>query len=143
MRTFKASLRTLISGLAHSETGQSLAELAVVTPILLIMLAGIVSLGMSYTLWMGVSGAANQGAIYGSLSATASGDSATISSRALAAGNLAGCDNVQVQSAVDFDSLGERRVTVNVSCDARLLMPLPNYGNHIHLTSHAVRKVRS
>lgn len=54
----------------RAESGASLAELALVTPFLLLLLLGAIDLGRAYFTATEVAGAAHAGAIYGSTSPT-------------------------------------------------------------------------
>lgn len=68
----------------HSPSGQSLVELALLTPILLLLVVGTVEMGRYTSLSILMGNAARAGADYGAQSPTTAGDSAGIQKAALA-----------------------------------------------------------
>ena len=71
------------NGVPRRERGQSLVELAIALPMLLLLLLGTVDLGRAYADYVALKNAARDGAGYGILKPT---DTAGMTSRVLAAG---------------------------------------------------------
>jgi Flp pilus assembly protein TadG len=68
----------------HSQSGQSLVELALITPLLLLLIIGTVEMGRYASLSILVGNAARAGAEYGAQNPTTAGDTAGINNAALA-----------------------------------------------------------
>jgi Flp pilus assembly protein TadG len=68
----------------HGQSGQSLVELALITPILLLLVIGTVEMGRYATLSILVGNAARAGADFGAQNPTTAGDQTGISNAALA-----------------------------------------------------------
>lgn len=65
----------------HNERGQSMVELALTVSILMVLLAGTIDLGRAFFTWLAMRDAAQEGASYGSYTAS---DTAGIEARARA-----------------------------------------------------------
>jgi len=102
------------------EKGQSLVEFAIILPLLLIVLAGVLDLGRLFYSYVAVTDAAAEGAAYGALNP---GDTAGIISRAQAAsGGLVQIDVGQVQVDCPTVAAGES-ITVTVGYTYTLATP--------------------
>jgi Flp pilus assembly protein TadG len=71
-------------GILRSQSGQSLVELAFLTPILLLLLIGTIEMGRYTSLSILIGNAARAGAEYGAQNTTRAGDSAGIQRAAMA-----------------------------------------------------------
>jgi Flp pilus assembly protein TadG len=76
-----ARLRTLIRRRAGTERGAELIEMAIVTPILLLILAGIFDFGFLFRSWQVVTNAAREGARVGVLPAFQCVDNGDVEAR--------------------------------------------------------------
>jgi Flp pilus assembly protein TadG len=72
-----------LRGILGSQSGQSLIELALLTPLLLLMVIGVVEMGRYASLDIVIANAARAGAAYGAESTTKAGDFAGIKAAAL------------------------------------------------------------
>lgn len=106
------------------ELGQSLVELTLVLPVLLIILAGLLDVGRLYHAYVAVTDAAAEGARYASMNPSATADQ--IKRRASAAsGGLILIDEDQV--GVDpLDPSSSESVTVTVTYPFEVVTPLVN-----------------
>jgi Flp pilus assembly protein TadG len=57
-------MRTILRRILKRESGQSLAEFAMIAPVLVILVFGIIDIARAYNGWVTVQGAARQGARY-------------------------------------------------------------------------------
>jgi Flp pilus assembly protein TadG len=99
------------------ERGQSLVEVALVLPVLLIILAGVLDLGRMYFSYVAITDAAGEGATYAAMHPD---DSAGIYQRAQeATGGLVQIDPANVNVAVSGN-----QVVVTIEYDFRLATPV-------------------
>ena len=104
-----------------SERGQSLLEFALVLPVLLIVLAGVLDLGRLYFAYVAVTDAAGEGAAYAAIHPD---DTAEIIARAQeATGGMVEIDEDMV-TIVDNPSGLSQAISVEVSYEFTLATPL-------------------
>ena len=105
----------------RSERGQSLLEFALVLPVLLIVLAGVLDLGRLYFAYVAVTDAAGEGAAYAAIHPD---DTAEIIARAQeATGGMVEIDEDMV-TIVDNPSGLSQAISVEVSYEFTLATPL-------------------
>ncbi len=105
-----------------SQKGQSLIELALVLPVLLLILLGIVDFGKAYVTLVALNDAASEGATYASIDPTATTE---IANRAAgsAGGGLAEFDPANVTVAYANPAAGQP-ITVTVTYEYQVLTPV-------------------
>jgi Flp pilus assembly protein TadG len=74
----------------HGERGAAMAELAIIAPLLMLLLLGMVEAGRSSELALAVAGAARAGVQYGSRNTTTAADTAGMQTAATNDANVAG-----------------------------------------------------
>ena len=121
------------------ERGQSLAELGLLLPLLLIFALGAVDLGRVYSADIQVRAAAQKGVQYGSASASNATDGAAIQAAALDGGSLPVPPTVT--SAVFADSSGGQAVQVTVQTSFHTLIAWPGLPHQSTIRHSAVAKV--
>ena len=105
------------------EKGQSLTELALVLPVMLLILAGVLDLGRLYYVTVALTDAAGEGAIYAAINPYATDE---IIARAQAAsGGLVQIDAEKININCPVITAGEP-VTVTVDYDFTLATPIIN-----------------
>jgi Flp pilus assembly protein TadG len=107
------------------ERGQSLVEFALVIPVFLIIVMGIIDLGMGIRSWISITNAAREAARYGAVyCSNGEGDAADVENRAIDSAPTLGLipDDVAVTNCA-MDQTGES-VTVTISYDYELVTPL-------------------
>ena len=102
--------------LRNRRHGSALVELALVSPLLLLLLAGVLNYGFALRTAAAVATAAEAGAQYGSSSVTNAGDSAGIRAAALNAEPYV--TGMTVSSAVSCQCSGGAAVNCAGSCEA-------------------------
>jgi hypothetical protein len=134
-RTFQGGHRR------KAEKGQSLVEVAMLLPLLLIMLAGILDLGRAYMTLVAIKDAAAEGASYAALHPTAT---SRIVERAADSSNaLVQLDTDQVSVQYSHPPTPGRPITVTVSYDYQVLTPILNAIVPEGTLTLTVRDVRS
>jgi Flp pilus assembly protein TadG len=143
---------------AEDERGASVAEMALLLPILLLVLVGLIDFGRAYYLSTEVSAAASAGALYGSQNTTAAQDSTGIKAAALAgAPNVSGmtvptvsvvCECSGSTASVSCSSPGCSSsshmiewLTVGTSATYKPLFPYPGIPSSITLAGQATLRV--
>ena len=105
-----------------SERGQSMVELALLLPFLLVLVLGVVDLGMGFRTYIGLTGAAREGVRWASIHPA--GGSAQAVARATAEAGRIGLSGADIQVSVTPDrsaySAGEH-VTVTIRHDYPLM----------------------
>jgi hypothetical protein len=119
-----------------------MVEAAVLIPVLLLILLGMVQVGLAIKIRIGVADGVNAGAIYGSLSAANAANSSAIETRVSSGGDVRGCGSLTVTSQVTKDADNENLITVSAECEAPMLVPVPGMGNSLTLRARSVRKIR-
>jgi len=112
----------------HTHRGQSLAEFAIVLPVLLILVLGSIDLGRLFFAYISVSNAARIGAQYASASPDASTDVTGIRDAAVADTNgLVGTSstNPDVSTATGADAQGHMYAEVTVDYTYSTIFPWP------------------
>ena len=100
--------------------GSALVELALISPLLLVLLAGVLNYGFALRTAAAVTTAAHAGAQYGSMSTANANNSAGIRAAALnAEPNVSG---MTVSSAVSCECPGGTAVNCSGSCTGNMLM---------------------
>lgn len=112
----------------RSERGAEIIELAMVTPILLLLLGAIVDFGFVFRSWEVVTNAAREGARVGILpnsTCTATGSTDPLQQRVEAYLNSSGIAGATIEAQQTFDAVNN----INV-CTVRVAMsqPLPSLG---------------
>ncbi len=127
-------------GAGRGQRGQAAVELALLLPVLLLIVVGIVDLGRAYRAAVMLTNAAHQGAVYGSSSATAASDADEIRDIVLAdAATIGG--SVAVTSDVDTDPYGSLRVSVTASYTFTPLFPYPGLPQSVAIVRTATMRV--
>jgi len=110
----------------HADKGQSLVELALALLIILTLLAGAVDFGMAFFSFVALRDAAQEGALYGSLDFTAnsSGIESRVRQSSSSPVNLSDVSNVTVNFSTTGGACRGQAITVTVSYNYRLSMPL-------------------
>lgn len=123
--------------LARSSRGQSLVELALVTPILIILVFGIIDFGVGLYSWITLTNAAREGARLGSLQGTEAEVVALVRDRAA---NLDQSDLTVAVTNAEGDPGEPIRVEANYRYD--LLTPLGDILRMPHLDISAAAEMR-
>lgn len=121
------------------ERGQSLAELALLVPVLLIFALGAIDLGRVYTTDVQVRAAAQKGVQYGSTSATNASDAAAIQTAAVDGVKLSASPTVT--SSVFADNSGGQAVQVTVQTSFHTLIAWPGLPHTSTIRHSSVAKV--
>ena len=135
----------LIWRLARDKSAQSIVELAVALPVLMVILCGILDFGWFFTNQLTISYLSREGARYGIVHATDLNAVSLISERVLSVAPY----YIQSQMTVDsqFSDQADPRsgdITVNISCNVAALTPLTGifvHGSTVILNSKCVMKV--
>ena len=110
---------------SRKQRGQSLVEFAISLTFIIILLAGVVDFGIAFFTFIQLRDAAQEGALYGSMNP---GDDAGIETRVRSASttpvDLSDTDTVDVDIQYDGDQCEGNGVTVDVTTDHQLVMPL-------------------
>ena len=124
----------------RAEGGQALIESVVTFGLLITLVVAIVNFGFIFRTLIGVTNAANVGAVYASQSATAANDTPGIKDAVVGESELQHCSNPEVSSVVVAD--GEyKRVSVTVSCKVVGLFSFPGVPSEITLSQKVDRRV--
>lgn len=117
-----------------NERGQSLVELAIVIPLLLLLLMGTVDVGRIYFTYIALEEAAQEGSIYASYDPTATD---AISARVRTSSNHAEVVNATIPTPVCTTSPAPGTVAVTASYDLELLTPIVAQilGGTVHLSA--------
>ncbi len=122
----------------HGKSGQSLVEFAIILPVLLIILSGVLDLGRLYYAYVAVTDAAAEGASYAAIDPQ---DGQGIHDRAQdASGGLVVLDPDAVSVSFPAGTGSGSPVTVEVTYDFELLTPFMNLivpGGILTLRAHA------
>jgi len=107
----------------RNQKGQSMVEVALALPLLILILAGILDLGRAYVTYVALADAAAEGAAYAAIHPT---DTAQIAERAADSSNgLVVIDPAMVSVSVADPSPGNP-ITVTVTFDYDILTPIMN-----------------
>jgi Flp pilus assembly protein TadG len=154
-------------GILRSQSGQSLVELAFLTPVLLLLLIGTVEMGRYTSLSIMIGNSARAGAQYGAQNTTTAGDKGGIQSAALAdlkdisglkpapqvtSTFVCGCDNGGTiiptpetkdacKTTCDFSSHLVTSVQVTVSGTFKSMFNYPGIPTSLIITSTATERV--
>jgi Flp pilus assembly protein TadG len=116
--------------LASSRQGQSLVEFALVMPLLLVMLLGIMEFGRAWHISQIVTDAARQGARAGAIYRQADSVNAA-AGRVIGAGAINGCGNIS--ACVDYSTVGDQSIVdVHVPFSFGIFGPVMRMGNDIY-----------
>jgi Flp pilus assembly protein TadG len=125
----------------YSSRGQSLVELALVTPILLILLIGTADLARAFTAHIEIGNGAREGANFGSRTLEAAEDDASIRAAVLEeTGEIFGTLPT-VNSNVATDIYGFSFVEVTVTYQFEPIITLPGLPGEITLERSALMRV--
>lgn len=120
----------------RSDSGASLPEFALVLPLLLIMLFGIVEFGIAFNRAQAVEAAAREGARLASLSSTNAGDVSTRVNDSLVGIPFVNPPTVTISPSLCAGRQGEA-VTVQVTAQHPVNIPLV-FSQNVNLTGQAV-----
>jgi Flp pilus assembly protein TadG len=112
----------------RSGRGQSLVELALIAPVLIILMLGAMDYGRVYFAYTSVTNAARTGADYAASSSTAASDTTSIRAAAVAETSdllNTSASNPSVSVATGTDSQGRLYADVTVSYEFDTLFPWP------------------
>lgn len=140
MRHRLAQLQQLMNPRASSG-GQGLVELALITPLLILILLGTVDFGRVMSASIQVTNAAREGAFFGARSMDNAQDANAIEAAALAdSGNIFGI-TPDVDSDVGTDADGYDTVEVTVSYTFQTLVPYPLIPNEVDLAKTVTMRI--
>lgn len=122
----------------HGDRGQSLVELSIVLPVLLILLLGAVDFGRLYYASVTVTGAARNGAQYASENPD---DTAGIRAAALEDAGVLNPQPTVTVSGPDSDPAGGRYIGVRVTHTFRTLVPWPGIPSSVDISRQVVMRV--
>lgn len=105
--------------------GQSLVEFAIVTPVLILMLAIAADFGRAFTAYITIGSAAREGASYGMQSTVNSTDTGGISAAALADASTIFGSSPSVSSTTGTDAYSYKYVQVTVSYSFSPILQIP------------------
>jgi hypothetical protein len=105
--------------------GQSLVELAIVSPVLILMLLIAADFGRAYTAYIAVSSSAREGASFGSRSLDNANDPAAMQAAALADNPSIWGSAPSVSASTGTDAYGYDYVEVTVDYTFSTLFPIP------------------
>ncbi len=123
-----ARKRTLLGGIIPGGRGQSLVEFALIAPVLIILVLGVIDYGRVYFAYVSVTNAARNGAHFASDGPVAAADLDGIKSAAVAdTGELLNTSptNPGVSVATGTDSQGRLYADVTVSYTFSTMFPWP------------------
>jgi len=127
---------------AQAERGQGTVEFALLLPVLLLLVVGVINFAFIFHTYIQVVDAAGVGATYAAASATAANDTAGISAAALADSANWHCDApTATRSALARDPYGFQQVTVTVTCQVSDLVIGGGLGP-VTVSADASRRVR-
>lgn len=135
-------MRRLTSNNQHvNQLGQSMAEFALLLPLLLTLVLGTLDLGRSFYTYISLTNAAREAARYGALHNTAASSAHVQKEFTSGGSDISGCTN----GSLTFSSSGSGRgnpYTVDVSCQFALVTPfvagfLGALGNQLTISSTA------
>lgn len=118
----------------RSSRGQSLMEFAVLTPVLLMFLLLAADFGRAFTAYIAISGAAREGASYGSDSLVQATSTGAISAAALADAPTIWGTAPTVSSTTGTDAYGYTYVQVTVNYTFTPLTALPPIPSSVAMT---------
>lgn len=124
------------------ESGQAMVEFALILPVFILILLGIVEFGAYLTQSLSVTSAAREGARYGITCSSDSGFASKVEQRVEnSAPNLD--DSRLSVTATKTSSSGENMVTVSLDYTAETLTPLGMllWGSEYHVTSSCTMRV--
>ncbi|HYI14488.1 MAG TPA: TadE/TadG family type IV pilus assembly protein [Thermomicrobiales bacterium] len=116
--------------------GQSLVELAVLLPVLVMILAAAADMGRALTAYIAISGATREGAAYGMQSADQAIDTAGIATTVqndIGNGGAIWGTSVGVVSSAPNDAQGYQQVVVTVSYSFSPIIPIPALPSTINM----------
>lgn len=122
--------------------GQSLVELAVSLPAMMIVLLGIADTGRVFHAHVALTGAAHNGAVYGASSPTAASDSAGISAAALADTTTLWGSPPTVTSSTSMDPYGFQQVSVTVTYTFNPIISFPGMPSSLLLRRSLTMRVK-
>lgn len=124
-----------------SESGQGLVELALLTPMLVLILLGAVDFGRVFSASIQVTNAAREGAYFGARSFENAEDSAAIENVAIAdSSSIFGIDPT-VSSTTGVDDNGYDFVAVTVTYAFEPLVPYPGIPEEIDLSKTVTMRI--
>jgi Flp pilus assembly protein TadG len=131
---FPASASTRLRRRRRASRGQSLVEFALLTPVLVMILALAADFGRAFTAYIAISSAAREGASYGSDSSTQATSSSGISAAALADAPTIWGAAPSVSSTTGTDAYGYTYVQVTVNYTFSPLTQVPPIPASIAMT---------
>ncbi|MEA4831297.1 MAG: TadE/TadG family type IV pilus assembly protein [Oscillospiraceae bacterium] len=142
MRDFRSTLSICSSNPLKTESGQSVVEFALMLPIFLLLVFGIIEFGILFNMKLSVTNCAREGARYAALHSEESSLESTIESRVR---RLAVFGDIDV--AVSFSNPSNHKsgdVTVTVTAQANALTPVGDLlfsNGRLILTGTVIMKV--
>ena len=113
--------------------GQSLVEFALITPLLILILAVAADFGRAFTAYITIGSAAREGAAYGSASLISSTNTSGISSAALGDAQTIWGVSPSVTSTTGTDQWGYRYVQVRVAYTFSSIMTVPGVPDPVNM----------
>jgi Flp pilus assembly protein TadG len=114
--------------------GQSLAEFAILLPVLILILAAAADFGRAFTAYIAISSAAREGASYAMASTAQANDADAVRAAALAdAPTIWGSAPVVSDPAITKDAQNYDMVSVTVTYTFSSIIPIPGIPNPIPL----------
>jgi len=128
---------------AIAERGQGAVELAILLPVLLLLVVGVINFTYIFHTYILVVNAAGVGATYGATSAIAANDETGMRNAALTDSANWHCNSpTATRSALVGDPYGYQRVSVTVTCQVSDLIILPDSFGPVTMSATATRRVR-
>lgn len=129
----------MIRKMHRDQNGQSLVEFALILPLLLLIVMGILEFGLMFNVYLTINNASREGARLGSVT---EGDPVSIENRVVAVAPHLDKDNLVITSDIaDVDNT--ESVTVKVEYDYQMITPIISdlLSDHIYLRSETTMRV--
>lgn len=128
---------------APVERGQGMVEFALLLPVLLLLVVGVINFAFIFHTYIQVVSAAGVGATYAATNATTANDTAGISAAALVDSATWHCNApTATRASLVGDPYGYQRVTVTVTCQVTELIIGPGGLGPVTVSAEATRRVR-
>ena len=125
----------------RAEGGQALIESVVTFGLLITLVVAIVNFGFIFRTLIGVTNAANVGAVYASKSAAAATDAPGIEDAVRGESNLGNCTTLTVESKIKDPGKVNSSVTVKVRCTVGSLLAFPGVPSEVTIERPVVRRI--
>ncbi len=128
---------------ARAERGQGMVEFALLLPVLLLLVVGVINFAFIFHTYIQVVNAAGVGATYAATSSITANDQTGLSAAALAdSANWHCVQPTAIGASPVGDPYGYQRVSVTVTCQVSNLIILPDGFGPVQVSATATRRVR-